>query len=281
MSVTADAFATNFINGFANSTVHPEFNFPEIKVISYQDKLPIEWHDEQLEPLVITTFMPSQILQGKLSNQFQEQKSFENAFHSFNSIKELKQYIRQSDEFCKKISDIMTERATIENRYAKEISTLSHKLIKCSTNFMGTMSNAYHELAVEFDSEAENHRLFSNSLNDDIVKPIKTILESYAKKRKAIESGMERMTKSYHDKQNIDFKYRQKLFRIANLIGEDDKQKDIEQKTKDAGFMRKNGDRLHRSLGVIEQKCISSTTNVEYARQNLNGFIAKVFIETF
>ncbi|KAI0983332.1 hypothetical protein GJ496_001081 [Pomphorhynchus laevis] len=73
------------------------------------------------------------------------------------------------------------------------------------------MSNAYHELAVEFDSEAENHRLFSNSLNDDIVKPIKTILESYAKKRKAMESGMEIMTKSYHDKQNIDFKGTQQL----------------------------------------------------------------------
>lgn len=77
-------------------------------------------------------------------------------------------------------------RVDAEQLYAKSLSKMASKLNKACREIPGSLADAWRGVATEMESRGEVHRLFSNSMVEEIVKPLKTILENQHKTRKAV-----------------------------------------------------------------------------------------------
>lgn len=65
---------------------------------------------------------------------------------------------------------------------------MASKLNKACREIPGSLADAWRGVATEMESRGEVHRLFSHSMVEEIVKPLKTILENQHKTRKAVSS---------------------------------------------------------------------------------------------
>lgn len=79
-------------------------------------------------------------------------------------------------------------RVDAEQLYAKSLSKMASKLNKACREIPGSTADAWRGVATEMESRGEVHRMFSNSMVDDIVKPLKMLLENQHKTRKAVSS---------------------------------------------------------------------------------------------
>lgn len=70
--------------------------------------------------------------------------------------------------------------------YAKSLSKMASKLNKACRDIPGSLAEGWRGVAAEMESRSEVHRLFSTSMVDEIVKPLKSILENQHKTRKAV-----------------------------------------------------------------------------------------------
>jgi hypothetical protein len=48
------------------------------------------------------------------------------------------------------------------------------------------LSDAWFQIALQFDSEAEMHKHFAQILQDDLIKPLKSLIDSQIKSRKPV-----------------------------------------------------------------------------------------------
>lgn len=48
------------------------------------------------------------------------------------------------------------------------------------------LSDAWFQIALQFDSEAEMHKNFAQILQDDLIKPLKYLIDSQIKSRKPV-----------------------------------------------------------------------------------------------
>lgn len=63
---------------------------------------------------------------------------------------------------------------------------MASKLNKACREIPGSIAEAWRGVATEMETRGDVHRQFSNSLNDDIVKPLKNILDNHHKTRKTV-----------------------------------------------------------------------------------------------
>jgi hypothetical protein len=66
------------------------------------------------------------------------------------------------------------------------LSKNGSRLQKLSKEFAGGLSDAWFQISLQFDSEAEMHKSFSALLQEEIIKPLKNLYESQAKTRKPV-----------------------------------------------------------------------------------------------
>ena len=66
--------------------------------------------------------------------------------------------MRLGNDFCKDLASILTERAEHDLSYSKSLNRTSLRLQKLSKDFHGTLSDAWLQVAIQFDAEAEMHR---------------------------------------------------------------------------------------------------------------------------
>ena len=78
-------------------------------------------------------------------------------------------------------------RVDSEQLYAKSLSKMASKLNKACREIPGSLADAWRGVATEMESRSEVHRVFSNSMTEEIVKPLKVILENQHKTRKAVD----------------------------------------------------------------------------------------------
>ena len=69
---------------------------------------------------------------------------------------------------------------------------MASKLNKACREIPGSIADAWRGVAAEMESRSDVHRQFSNSLVEDIVKPLKTILDNQHKARKTVESTVDK-----------------------------------------------------------------------------------------
>lgn len=63
---------------------------------------------------------------------------------------------------------------------------MASKLNKACREIPGTSADAWRNVATEMESRSEVHRQLSNTMNDEIVKPLKQMLDNQHKTRKAV-----------------------------------------------------------------------------------------------
>ena len=73
---------------------------------------------------------------------------------------------------------------------------MSHKLLKTSKDAVGTVSEAWQRLGAEMEVQSEIHRNFAVALSEDVVKPLKQLIDSQHRIRKNVEGVVDKTGKS-------------------------------------------------------------------------------------
>lgn len=136
--------------------------------------------------------------------------------------------MRLGNDFCRDLASILLERSESELNYSKSLNKTSQRLQKLSKDFHGDLSEAWLQVSMQFDTEADTHKAFSSALQEEIVKPLKALADTQAKFRKPvshvmsnrgvrchgyiwrlslkIELRVEKTVKNYTDKKLEDYK---------------------------------------------------------------------------
>ncbi|XP_055528809.1 uncharacterized protein LOC129720926 [Wyeomyia smithii] len=109
-----------------------------------------------------------------------------------NGFEEIRRFVKQGGDFGKDLIAILQERMETEQIYAKSLSKIANKLNKACRDLPGTIADSWRAVSTEIESRGEVHRTFSNSLADELVKPLKAVLDSQHKARKAIENNVDK-----------------------------------------------------------------------------------------
>lgn len=78
-------------------------------------------------------------------------------------------------------------RVELELNYAKTMSKLSAKLMKVAQKGVGSIQNAWLMIGKEMEADSQAHRCIANSLEDEIVKPLKNLQETHCRIKKTVE----------------------------------------------------------------------------------------------
>jgi hypothetical protein len=93
--------------------------------------------------------------------------------HGHTGFEDLKNFIKEGSDFAKQIVEIIQERSELEAAYSKGVSKLATKLFKASKENTGTVSNAWHFVANDFEQTAEIHKAVAVSIFEEVSKPMK------------------------------------------------------------------------------------------------------------
>ncbi len=95
--------------------------------------------------------------------------------------------MRLGNDFCKDLASILAERAEHELNYSKGLNKTSLRLQKLSKDFHGGLSEAWLQVSIQFDTEAEMHKAFASALQEEIIKPLKILADNQNKCRKPVK----------------------------------------------------------------------------------------------
>ncbi|KAH8287651.1 hypothetical protein KR054_011191, partial [Drosophila jambulina] len=109
-----------------------------------------------------------------------------------NGFEELRRYVKQGGDFSKELIFVLQERADSELIYSKSLSKLANKLNKAGREIPGSVADAWRGVATEMESRSDIHRQLAASLTDELVKPLKTVVEGHHKARKSVESNVDK-----------------------------------------------------------------------------------------
>jgi hypothetical protein len=135
-----------------------------------------------------------------------EYQHFRECFWGSNGFEELKKYMRLGNDFCRELASILTERAEHEINYSKGLNKTSSRLEKLSKDFNGEVSDAWLQVSMQFDVEAEMHKSLASALQEEIIKPLKILADNQTKCRKPVEAKIEKVIKTLNDKRLEDYK---------------------------------------------------------------------------
>lgn len=144
--------------------------------------------DEDLESSV-TTLQHGEVL------PFSKKPRLKEKWEGQNGFEELRRYIKQGGDFGKELILILQERVESEQLYSKSLSKMATKLNKACRELPGSIADAWRGVATEMESRSEIHRQLSSSLVDELVKPLKTLVENHHKTRKSVENNVDKSSR--------------------------------------------------------------------------------------
>uniref|UniRef100_A0A1I8PVC2 SH3 domain-containing protein n=1 Tax=Stomoxys calcitrans TaxID=35570 RepID=A0A1I8PVC2_STOCA len=112
-----------------------------------------------------------------------------------NGFEELRRYVKQGGDFGKELIVILQERIDSELLYSKSLSKMANKLNKACRELPGSIADAWRGVATEMETRSDIHRQLSASLAEEVVKPLKTIVEGHHKTRKSVESNVDKASR--------------------------------------------------------------------------------------
>ncbi|XP_055840774.1 uncharacterized protein LOC129908359 isoform X2 [Episyrphus balteatus] len=118
-----------------------------------------------------------------------------NKLQGQNGFEELRRYIKQGGDFGKELILILQERVESEQLYSKSLSKMATKLNKACRELPGSIADAWRGVATEMESRSEIHRQLSSSLVEELVKPLKTLIENHHKTRKSVENNVDKSSR--------------------------------------------------------------------------------------
>lgn len=205
-----------------------------------------------------------------------------------NGFEELRRFIKQGGDFCKELSTILQERSDAETQYAKTLSKLSCKLIKATKEAVSTVNTAWQRTAVEMEAQSEVHRAFAAALSEEVVKPLKQLVESQHRIRKSVETAVDKTGKSLAEWRSAECKSKKQSFISAR---ENEKMQDAMLDVRIAGggggggaIQNHAGNKLSTStLHLHNQKVVSDKENakMESKRRKAEESVKKADVEYY
>ncbi|XP_058054517.1 uncharacterized protein LOC131206122 [Anopheles bellator] len=109
-----------------------------------------------------------------------------------NGFEEVRRFVKQGGDFGKDLVAILHERTELEQLYAKSLSKIANKLNKACRDLPGTIADSWRSVSTELEGRSEVHRQFSASLAEEVVKPLKAVIDNQHKARKTIETNVDK-----------------------------------------------------------------------------------------
>ncbi|XP_026465189.1 nostrin-like [Ctenocephalides felis] len=104
-----------------------------------------------------------------------------------NGYEDLRRYIKSGEDLNKELATILQERAEAEMTYAKQLCKLSSKLNRACRDSRGGVAQALRGVASDMEGRGDVHRQFSNSLSEEIVRPLRQLADAQHRTRKSAE----------------------------------------------------------------------------------------------
>ncbi|XP_041986824.1 nostrin [Aricia agestis] len=124
---------------------------------------------------------------------------FKDNYWAQNGFEELRRYVKQGSDFSKELAAILQERVEAENYYSKCLAKLGTKLGKACKESVGSCADAWKHVAAEMEKWSEIHRSYANALSEELVKPMKNVIDNQMKLRKKIEGNVDKTTRTLSD----------------------------------------------------------------------------------
>ncbi|CAB3259075.1 unnamed protein product [Arctia plantaginis] len=121
---------------------------------------------------------------------------FKDYYWAQNGFDELRRYVKQGSDFSKELAAILQERIEAEIYYSKCLAKLGTKLTKACKESVGSCAEAWKHVAMEMEKRSEIHRNYSSALSEELVKPMKNVIDNQLKLRKKIEGNVDKTTRS-------------------------------------------------------------------------------------
>ncbi|XP_038216285.1 nostrin isoform X1 [Zerene cesonia] len=132
--------------------------------------------------------------------------AFKDNYWAQNGFDELRRYVKQGSDFSKELACILQERVEAENYYSKCLAKLGTKLSKACKESVGSCADAWKHVAMEMEKRAEIHRNYSSALSEELVKPMKNVIDNQLKLRKKIEGNVDKTTRTLSDWRSAEVK---------------------------------------------------------------------------
>lgn len=124
---------------------------------------------------------------------------FKDYYWAQNGFDELRRYVKQGSDFSKELASILQERIEAEIYYSKCLAKLGTKLTKACKESVGSCAEAWKHVAMEMEKRSEIHKNYSNALSEELVKPMKHVIDNQLKLRKKIEGNVDKTARSLAD----------------------------------------------------------------------------------
>lgn len=91
--------------------------------------------------------------------------------------------------------------------YSKSLSKMANKLNKACRELPGSIADAWRGVATEMETRSDIHRQLSASLADEVVKPLKSIVEGHHKTRKSVRYFLNKSIYSRFDSKILRLRF--------------------------------------------------------------------------
>jgi len=227
---------------------------------------------------------------------------FKDVFWGPNGWEELKKVIKGGTDFCKELSSVLQERVEVEQSYAKSLQKVSSRLAKLckeaspdvakegsvksgssESPCQATVGGCWNSMAEEMEAEAEIHRSVGNGIVDEIIKPIKSLVEAQSKAKKQIEQGVDKKAKALTDRRSDEAKAKKTSF-TATKENEKmvDQLKEAQGRNRSASVTDKDIAKMESKLTKIADGVVKSDNSyhemgqkAESARQDWESAVYK------
>jgi len=216
---------------------------------------------------------------------------FKDVFWGPNGWEELKKVIKGGTDFCKELSSLLQERVEVEQTYAKSLQKVSSRLTKlckeassdvakegsskgaASSSSDGpscraTVGGCWNRVADEMEAESEIHRCVANGIVDEIIKPIKSLVEAQCKAKKQIEASVDKKAKALSDRRTDEAKAKKSSY-TATKENEKvvDQLKEAQGRNRSNSVTDKEMAKMESKVGKISEGVVKSDAYYHEAGQ--------------
>ncbi|XP_011488059.2 nostrin isoform X3 [Oryzias latipes] len=136
---------------------------------------------------------------------------------SYNELyQKVKQYSKDGENFFKELMAVFQQRAELELTYAKGLQKLAGRLIKASKGMTKNSTyTAWCHVSDEMYSRADAHRSLGNAFNQEAILEIRQVSDEHSKRKRPLDSVIERNGKLFHSNWSDQLKLKKKLIALT------------------------------------------------------------------
>ncbi|XP_058476231.1 nostrin [Solea solea] len=132
---------------------------------------------------------------------------------SYNQLyQNVKRFSKNGEYFCKELMTVFQQRAELDLTYAKGLQKLAGRLMRASKGMPNNSTyGAWCHVSDEMYSRADAHRSLGNAFQQEAILEIRQVLDEHGKRKKPLDSAIERTGKLVTANWSEQLKIKKKL----------------------------------------------------------------------